>query len=545
MKNKIIFLILFLFVCALAAAFWVWSKNSYSKEVLKIEIIAPEKAQAGEEIKYIVRIKNNGDIRLDEPRLVFEFPSYTIPKEGNSLRVVKEKEDFDGAIYPGQENVFEFKGQIFGGEGEAKEATALISYKPSNLSAKYINKTSAITVIEKVPITFDFDLRSQVDAGRSFNFYINYFSSLDYPLNDLSIKITYPSGFKFQSSDPKGIAENEWQISVLNKAEGGRIEVQGILSGETGEQKVFRAQLGIWIGNDFVVLKEAAKSVEIIEPSLYLDQLVNGVRNYIPKPGEMLHYEIIFRNIGDRIFQDLFLVVKLRGNLFDLQSLKTTDGEIALSDNSIIWTGDKVPELNFLEPGSQGKVEFWIKVKEEDKNVQTPKLENEILLGQSKRNFSIKVSTKAELSQEVFVGDEIFGSEGPLPLKVGQDSYFTVIWRVKNSFNPLKEAKVKAILPENVELTGEMMPQVITFDPKTREVVWDIDEISPHRGEDQPLQAAFQIKIKPTPDQKGQAALLIKDAEFNAKDTWVNQDIKVIAPEITTSKFGEDQGIVQ
>ena len=178
MKSKIVFLIFLLFVCALAAAFWVWSKNSYSKEVLKIEIIAPETAQAGEEIKYIVKIKNNGDIRLDEPRLVFEFPSYTLPKEGNSLRIVKEKEDFDGAIYPGQENVFEFRGQIFGGEGEAKEATALISYKPSNLTAKYINKTSAVTIIKKVPISFDFDLRSQVDAGRSFVFYINYFNQI-------------------------------------------------------------------------------------------------------------------------------------------------------------------------------------------------------------------------------------------------------------------------------------------------------------------------------------------------------------------------------
>ena len=544
MKSKIIFLIFLLFVCALAAAFWVWSKNSYSKEVLKIEIIAPEAAQAGEEIKYIVKIKNNGDIRLDEPRLVFEFPSYTIPKKGNSLRIVKEKEDFDGAIYPGQEKVFEFEGQIFGGEGEAKEATALISYKPSNLTAKYINKTSAVTIIEKVPISFDFDLRSQVDAGRSFVFYINYFSSLDYPLNDLSIKTTYPAGFKFQASDPKGIAENEWQIPVLNKAEGGRIEIKGVLTGETGEQKVFKAQLGIWIGNDFVVLKEIAKSVEIIEPSLYLDQLVNGVRNYIPKPGEMLHYEIIFRNIGDRIFQDLFLVVKLRGDLFDLKTLKTSDGEPALSDNSIIWTGDKVPELNFLEPGNQGKVEFWIKTKENDEKVEMPKLENEILLGQSKRNFSIKVVTKAELTQEVFVGDEIFGSDGPLPPKVDQESYFTVIWRIKNSFNPLKEAKVRAILPEGVELTGEMLPQVITFDPKTREILWDIDEIAPHQGEKEPLQVAFQIKVKPTISQKGKPILLVREAEFTAKDNWVNQDIKVVAPEVTISQFGEE-GVVQ
>ncbi|MCD6429282.1 hypothetical protein J7L09_01145 [bacterium] len=545
MKSKIFFFAILALITFIAIAFWVWSKNSYSKEVLKLEIIAPESAEVGEEIKYLVRIKNNGDVRLDEPRLVFEFPSYSIPKEGELLRVVKEKEDFDGAIYPGQEKVFEFKAQLFGGEGEVKEATALLSYKPKNLTAKYISKTSAITIIRNVPISFDFDLRSEIDAGRSFNFSINYFSSLEYPLNDLSIKATYPAGFKFIESDPRGIADNEWQIPVLNKAEGGRIDIKGILNGETGEKKVFKAQLGIWIGTDFVVLKEISKSVEIIEPSLYIDQFINGVRNYIAKPGDLLHYEIIFRNIGDRIFQDLFLVVKLRGRLFDLSSIKTENGEVALGDDSIIWTGEKVSELKFLEPGSQGQVEFWVKLKEDEENVQTPKIENEILLSQSKRKFVTKVGTKLTLTQEVFIDDEIFGSEGPLPPEVGKESYFTVIWKVTNSFNPLKDVKVKAILPPEVELTGEMMPQDLTFDPKTREILWEIEEVAPHQGKDKPLMIAFQIKFKPKASQKGKPAVLVGEATINGIDTWINQEVETTAPELKTTFFGEDKGIIK
>ena len=544
MKSKVsIFLILILFAALVGTAFWIWNKNSFSKEVLKLEIVAPENANAGEVVQYIVKIKNNGDVNLEEPRLVFEFPNYSVPKNGQPLRVVKDKSAFGGVIYPGQEKSFEFQAQLFGQTGEAREAEALLSYRPKNLSAKYISKTSAITVIKKVPLSFDFDLFSQIDAGRKFSFSVNYFSSLDYPLKDLSIKVFYPPGFKFIESDPQGITNDEWHIPVLNKADGGKVTITGSLAGQPGEDKVFRAQLGIWIGNDFVVLREISKSVRIVEPSLYIDQLINGQRDYIAKPGDFLHYEITFRNIGDKIFQNLFLAIKLRGELFDLSSLKTDTGEMATGDNSIIWTGDKVPELKFLEPGSEGKIEFWINLKKDDKKVQMPTIEDEILLGNSRRKFLVKVGTEVKLSQAAFIDDEIFGSEGPLPPKVGQDNNFTIMWKVNNSFNPLKDVKIKAVLPKNVGLTGKMEPQDLTFDPKTRELLWEIDKVAPHQGEDHPLTMAFQIKLNPSAYQKGQFVELVGPATLTGTDQWTGNAISATTSPITTQAFG-DQGKV-
>ena len=63
MKKRTILFLLILIIGGIFA-YLSWQDMSFSKEVLKIEILASEKANVGEEIEYIVKIKNNGNIRL-------------------------------------------------------------------------------------------------------------------------------------------------------------------------------------------------------------------------------------------------------------------------------------------------------------------------------------------------------------------------------------------------------------------------------------------------------------------------------------------------
>src|SRR3989344_8819144 len=77
MRKKLAFVMVVLSLILLAAAFWFLKRNVYSKEVLRIEILGPAEAELAGEVDYIVKYKNNGNIRLEEPRLVFEFPEYT------------------------------------------------------------------------------------------------------------------------------------------------------------------------------------------------------------------------------------------------------------------------------------------------------------------------------------------------------------------------------------------------------------------------------------------------------------------------------------
>ena len=73
--KKITLFIIILALIAGIAGFYYYQKNIYSKEVLKLEILGQEEADLLQEVEYIVKYKNNGNTRLEEPELVLNTPN--------------------------------------------------------------------------------------------------------------------------------------------------------------------------------------------------------------------------------------------------------------------------------------------------------------------------------------------------------------------------------------------------------------------------------------------------------------------------------------
>ncbi|MFH1575515.1 MAG: hypothetical protein ABIB55_01050 [Candidatus Nealsonbacteria bacterium] len=541
-KNKVILLAIGLVVVVGLVGFWYWQKNSYSKEILKLEILGPEEVALGQEIEYTVRYKNNGDIRLEDPRLTFEYPAYSLIGEGEQLR----KEIILESIYPGQEQTFSFKTRLLGKEGEMKKAQAWLNYQPKSLKARYESKTSHNARINSVPLTLEFDLPSKIDAGKEINFQLNYFSNVDYPLANLGIKVEYPSDFEFQSSNPKSLEKTEWNVGLLNKAEGGRVQIIGNLSGEVGEQKQFKAQLGTWRDGEFVILKETVRATQIVTPSLYISQQINNASQYVARAGDTLHYEIFFKNIGNDAFSNLFLVVKLEGDLFDFQTTKAPLGDFESGDNSLVFDWRQIPKLQFLDAQEEGKIEFWIDLKDDwlitNADQKNPTIKNKIFLGQAQKEFTAKVSSKLAITQKGYYADEVFGNSGPNPPQTGNQTTYTIIWQAKNYYNDVKGVRVKAVLDNNVRITGRIFPEDsrFTFDSNSREVVWELDDLEAGRGVLSPAPSvAFQIALTPADFQQGTVLGLIREAKITGEDEFTNLIIDGEFPPINTA--GIDQ----
>lgn len=558
-KNKFIIIIILLALALGAAGFWYWQRNPYSKEILTIEILGKTEAVISEEVEYTVKLKNNGNVRLEETRLIFEFPEHTLFEQGFSRRQEIGPEEL-GDIYPGDEKTFKFKGRLFGKEGEVKTVKVLVTFRPKNLKAQYDRETTFTTVIKQIPLTFDFDLSSKVEPDREFRFFLNYYSSLNYPLSNLGIKIEYPLDFEFLESDPQGLGRNEWEIPILNKAEGGRIEIKGKLSGEVNQRKTFRAQLGIWMEDEFILLKEISRSVEIARSRLSVFQQINGQRQYIASPGDLLHYEIFFRNIGGEPFLDLSLVATFEGRGFDFETVKTELGQFNKGDNFIIWDWRDVSELKFLDQGEEGKVEFWINLKDEWA-ISSPEEKNAILKNIVlipkivEEEFDTKVNSKLVIFQKGYYQEEVFGNSGLIPPKVGEETTYTIIWQAKNYFNDVKNVKVKALLPQNVRLTGKIFPEEessrFAFDIGSREIVWMVGDMEAGTGVlNQAPNIAFQVALNPTSGQRGRAAEIIKRATISGEDQWTEIVIEGNASAVDTtlpddSTVSPGQGIVQ
>jgi len=558
-KRKIFdFFIGILVILIITITFLNWRKNIYSKEVLKLEILGPTEVTLGREVEYIVKYKNNGNFRLEDPELVFQPPENSIKDEKIFERQILGKDQLGEAIYPGEEKSIPFKMQLLGKEGEAKIANASLSYQPKNLKARYESSTSFTTTIKSVPITFEFDLPSKVEVNKDFVFRINYFSNLDSLLTDLRCQIEYPVGFEFIESTPKSLEKTEWVIPVLNKSQGGRIEIRGFLSGEIGEAKIFKAKLGIWKEGEFILLKELTRGVEMTKLSLYLRQEINGNPQYVALPGDWLHYEIYFKNIGDEELNNLSLINKLEGEVFDFQTIKSDLGITRPGEDSVVFDWARVPKLQYLAPMDEGKVDFWIKLKDDLGNVKNPVLQNKVFIGQLKEEFLTKISSKLEIVQKGYFEDEIFGNSGPGPggtPKVGGTTTYTILWQVKNYYSDIKNAKVKATLPPQVSLTGKIFPEEMaskfSFDSQSKEIVWSIGDLEREIGISKPpLTLAFQITFSPDESQRGQTPEIIGQAKISGEDSWTESEIEAIFSAITTAlpddpTMTPEKGIVQ
>lgn len=546
LRRKFFIIFIILTILLLAIAVWYYQRNIVNRGVLRLEILAPNEVEIGEEFEYLVKYKNNGNFTFEEPRLIFEYPEGAVVEEGKSLRQEIELED----IYPGEEKATTFKARLFGKEDEAKKAKATLSYHLPNLKNPFESSTSHTVLIKFAPLTFEFDFPSKLEAGRDVKLRLNYFSNVEFPLSNLRIQIDYPPGFEFIDSKPKGLAPNEWEIPLLNKAQGGRIEVQGKLAGEVFSQKVFRARLISWQEEKAIVLKEIVRGLELTRPSIYISWQVNGSPQYIANPGDYLHYEISFKNIGDTAFENLFLVVNLEGEILDLDNVQSGFGKFQKEIGSIIWDQAMFPPLSLLPPMEEGKVEFWLPVKNKFSSfLRNPSIKASINIGQVREDIITKVNTGLIVSQKGFFNQGPFKNTGNIPPKVDFLTTYTIFWQAKSLYNDAKDVKVKAFLPQGVRLTGEIEPKTarLSFDPNSREIVWDIGDL--YAGEFGQV-IYFQIAFTPDYTQKGKVAELIPQARIMAEDAWTGSTIQRVDSVIDTTlpddpTISQEQGIVQ
>lgn len=542
-RSKIILLLVLVTILLLALSAWFWQRNIYSKEILKIDILAPKEVKAGEETEYSVTYKNNGTVRLEQVRLIFEFPSGSIPSEGTpvlstgsgdiSRRFIQRLED----VYPGQQKTFTFKGRLFGKEGELKEARALLSYRPKNLSASYQSETTANTAISEVPLSLDLDVPSKVTNLDSFNFSLNYSSHSAYPFSGLRITMEYPQGFELAKTIPPSVGEGEWNVGTLNKSEGGKITVQGALQGGIGSSFVFHATIGSWKEGTYILLKEVTKAVEIESPAILVNQTVNASSSPIASAGETLHYEVSFRNISDENLENLFLVIRLEGKPYDLYSIRSNQGRFAPGDNTIVWDGNDLPALRFLTPGEEGRVDFWVGVKNSwDRNAREKNfvLRSTAIVQGTKNRLDTKVNSKFAADQKAFFKEATFQNSGPLPPRAGEPTSYTVIWELKNSYNDMDNVKVRAQLGEGVRLIQQNIPPAseMKLNEETRELEWSVPYLPAGTAS---LKAVFQIQFIPAESQRGSVAQLVGSVMAIGRDTFTGSTLEATDNALDTS----------
>jgi hypothetical protein len=229
------------------------------------------------------------------------------------------------------------------------------------------------------------------------------------------------------------------------------------------------------------------------------------------------------------------MVAKLDSSALDMSTIQAEDGGQAQSnDNMIVWDYSQVLALRHLDPQEQGELDFDVKVKSDWSPAGTEAnntvIIDEINISQITQKFTIKVSSGLVISQKGFYKNSDISNSGPIPPSAGKPTTYTINWEIKNYFSDAKNVKVKASLPENISLTGQILPQNelsnFSFDSASREIVWSIGDIQAGTGvTGDPVSLSFQISLTPDSSQKGAAAPLIGKVQISGENQFTNTTI--------------------
>ena len=111
-------------------------------------------------------------------------------------------------------------------------------------------------------------------------------------------------------------------------------------------------------------------------------------------------------------------------------------------------------------------------------------------------------------------------------------------------YNDVQNVKVKATLPENVKLTGNIFPEEETeklfIDSESQEIIWHIGELKTGHGiltstDNEALNVAFQIAFTPDSSQRNQIPEIIGQAKVEGEDMWTKEILTETAININTT----------
>lgn len=546
---------------------WLQSRNARG---VSVALAGPDQVLLGVPFKMQANIINDSKNILKDVKLSINLPAGVVFVGAEQKKIIEFKDL--GNLGEGSLVKEEFELMVLSGENSIKNLEAAVSFLPSALSSRF-EKTARFDLVVRGPaLVLDIAAPTKVLSGEEFQMDVSYRNVSAIEFRDLALALQYPPSFVFKSASLKpDIGNNTWSLGDLRPGSETKFSIKGNLVGPDNAVFDFKAETeGVFSGQKYVIAqKSAALAISPSPLSLVID--VNGAADYIAYPNDLLDYVLHYTNNTDVGLRDVIIRAKLVGAMFDLPTL-FTNGVLRAADNTIVWSAANVPGLAVLAPGASGSVSFRVKVKADypirrlsDKNfilrvegqIESPTVPPFVAAAKTLgiNNLETKVGGQVKVDAKALFRDAASGivNSGPLPLKVGQATNFTIHWLITNFSTDVRDVEMRAFLGGNVRATGVVKSNIAAapvYNERTQEMVWKIDKIPATKGVlDRPLEAIFQVEVVPSVDQAGNFLTLTQPTSLKAIDDFTGLEISAGDIELTTQLSDDptvspNQGIV-
>jgi len=550
---------------------FLFGGNSFSERNFTVELKGPQQALSGDEVTYTLVYKNNTDTALSNLKFRFFYPEESVVIRADGFTHDSSEALDIKTLKPGESGEKEFKAFLIGDKGNIKNARVELVYQAGSIRSTFRKTSSVNTTIVSLPVPLTLVAPPSAVKGQTVTYMLDYRNESKADIADLQFEFAYPDGFSITKTNPQPAQGNNiWKSDLLRDGQGARITITGVLTGNERDSKMVSVVLKRKIGNDYIDYEKATSSTTISSPLLSVNVLANGSENYSAVVGDTISYTIQYRNASGYNLPGLTLESKLEGDMYDISTLDTNGGYYDGRTGTITWNASSLQNLANLAPGTGGKVDFRIRLKPafsggalgaknffvkntatlSTVNVPTG-VEGEEVATES--SLITKISTQPSLNMVLYYNDPNFGSSGTFPMQVGQETTFTVHWRLTNPGNDISGAVVRATLPAGVTWknvvsagTGQGEP---TFDRNKSEVVWNLGTLPFGAGTTPTFkyEASFQISLIPSETQRGTPPILVRNISLSGVDSFTKQSIVSSVPEANTNNLVDrpGEGVVQ
>ncbi len=533
----------------LSFMFLKYSAGVYKEEKIELSIEGPGEVKSIEKSKYIIKITNNNKLDLEEGRLVISYSENLFLEEKSYLlkESIKSSRIDVGTIKEGATAIFEIEATPFGTRDSKIDLGVTFRYRPEGLSGFFEKKSNQTLIIKSSSLGLVvLPLTKTAASGETTELHLVIKNESEKKLENLLLKMEYPEGFSFSSSEPAPQKENRiWEIMGLEPGDQAKIILKGNLIGEPESVKIFKGELGKEQGGTFLVFVREEDSIKMVPSRMIIKQTAN---KEVVSAGEGIEFSVKFKNTSGFPLSDLILRTHLESRVLDEKKVLVKNGFYDSDKDEIIWKASELSKLKNLEPEEEGEANFsvWILDKlpmenENDKNFtiktwsEIESLDFDSPLGQNKsirsEQVELKVNSKAILSFSGYYNDGEFENSGPIPLEIGKETTFSIHFSLMNTSNDLKNVIVTALLPAGIvwkDKTASVKMGEYEFNSRTNELKWIVGNLDAGVGFISPVKTfSFQIGVIPSKNQlDGTNVKLLNELKLTALDTFTGVEIK-------------------
>jgi len=552
-------------IIAVLVAVYQINKASFGEERVVIVVDGPKETRSGKLLTYEITYDNNNRVALNGAILRINHPESFKPEESTAYKTESLTVSLVdlGQLAGHAKGKIVFSGRAYSPKGTLMYIKANLLYTPANFNSEFsANSQIGVNVIS-TPMSLEIMAPQAMASGDALDYQISYKNVGAEDFENIRVKVDFPEGFTFSKANPSvSESNNIWYIGHLSAGETGKIVVSGKLQGERDNVKKVAAYIGTINQGQFVNYNEESTMTKIAASPLAISQTVNGSTNFFANAGDTLTFEIRYKNNSNLGLRNINIKENLVSQVLDYATLEMGGGAYDTDNHIIEWKAADHPALASLAPGQEGVVTFSVKVSGviplqnvNDKNfvissiikidspdIPTPIEMNKIVAG---NRMDIRLNSKLIFDVQGFYTDALITNAGPIPPIVGQETTYTLHLKAGNVSNDVTEAKIETTLPTGVIMTGKMYPENagLEYNERTNIITWNLGSMKVGEGILNPLrEVAFQVKIKPSPDQAEEKVNILQSAVFSAKDSFTQANLVAQFGNKTTM-LQEDQTI--